>query len=44
MSLHSLTLMNKINTEFYFVEVCFTDQVSKALEIENTVNLTLITG
>ena len=30
---HSLTMMNTVNTEFYFVEVWFTDQVSKALEI-----------
>ena len=39
---HSLTMMNAINTEFSFVEVWFTDQISKALEIENNVNLTLI--
>ena len=37
---HSLTMMNTINTEFSFVEVWFTDQVSKALEIEDNVNLT----
>ena len=30
---HSLTMMNTINTEFSFVEVWFTDQVSKTLEI-----------
>ena len=41
---HSLTLMNTINTEFSSVEVWFTDQVSKALEIEDDVNLTLIIG
>ena len=34
--------MNTINTEFSFVEVWFTDQVSKALEIEDNSNLTLI--
>ena len=39
---HSLTMMNTVNTEFSFVEVWFTDQVSKALEIEDNVNLTLI--
>ena len=39
---HSLTMMNTINTEFSFVEVWFTDQVSKALEIEDNVNLTII--
>ena len=39
---HSLTLMNTVNTEFSSVEVWFTDQVSKVLEIEDNVNLTLI--
>ena len=34
--------MNRVNTEFYSVEVWFTDQISKALEIEDNVNLTLI--
>ena len=37
-------MMNTINTEFSFVEVWFTDQASKALEIEDNVNLTLIIG
>ena len=41
---HSLTMMNTVNTEFSSVEVWFTDQVSKALEIEDNVNLTLIIG
>ena len=41
-SSHSLTMMNTVTTEFSFVEVCFTDQASKALEIEDNVNLTLI--
>ena len=39
---HSLTMMNTVNTKFSFVEVWFTDQASKALEIEDNVNLTLI--
>ena len=39
---HSLTIMNTVNTEFSSVEVWFTDQASKALEIEDNVNLTLI--
>ena len=39
---HSLTIMNTVNTEFSSVEVWFTDQVSKALEIEDNFNLTLI--
>ena len=41
---HSLMMMNTINTESSFVEVWFTDQTSKALEIEDNVNLTLIIG
>ena len=39
---HSLTMMNKVDTEFSFAEVWFTDQISKAFEIEDNVNLTLI--
>ena len=34
--------MNTVNTEFSYVEVWFTDQASKALEIEDNINLTLI--
>ena len=41
---HSLTMMNTVHTEFSFVEVWFADQASKALEIEDNVNLTLIIG
>ena len=41
---HSLTMMNTVNTEFSFVEVWFTNQASKVLEIEDNVNLTLIIG
>ena len=41
---HSLTMMNTVNTEFSFVEVWFTDQASKAFEIEDNVNFTLIIG
>ena len=37
-------MMNTINTEFSFVEVWFTDQISEALEIEDNVNLALIIG
>ena len=39
-----LTMMNTINTEFSFVQVWFTYQASKALEIEYNFNLTLIIG
>ena len=38
------TMMNAVNTEFSSVEVWFTDQSSKPLEIEDNVNLTLIIG
>ena len=41
---NTLTMMNTVNTEFSFVEVWFTDQASKALEIEDNVNLTVIIG
>ena len=41
---HAFAMMNTINTEFFSVEVWFTDQASKALEIEDNVNLTLIIG
>ena len=43
-SSYSLTIMNAVNTEFSFAEVWFTDQASKALEIEDNVNLILIIG
>ena len=42
--LNTLTMMNTVNTGFSFVEVWFTDQTIKALEIEDNVNLTLIIG
>ena len=35
-------MMHTINTEFSYVEVWFTDHSSKALEIEDNVNITLI--
>ena len=41
---HSLTMINTVNTEFSSVEIWFTDQVSKGIEIEDDVNLTLIIG
>ena len=37
-------MMNTINTEFSFVEVWFTDQINKAVETEDNINLTLIIG
>ena len=41
---HAFTMMNTVNTEFSYVEVWFTDQSRKELEIEDNVNLTLIIG
>ena len=41
---HFLTMMNTVNTEFFSVEVSFKDQVSKATEIEDNINSTLIIG
>ena len=31
---NTLTMMNTVTTEFSFIEVWFTDQISKAFEIE----------
>ena len=39
-SLHYVTMMNTVNTEFSFIEVSLINQGSKALEIEDNVNLT----
>ena len=41
---NTLRMMNTVKTEFSHIEVWFTDQTSKAIEIEDTVNLTLIIG
>ena len=41
---HSLIMMNTVNTEFSSVEVWFTDQASKGLEIADNVYLTLLIG
>ena len=39
---NSLTMMSTVHTEFSFIEVWFTNQASKAREIEDNVNLILI--
>ena len=39
---HLLTMLNTTNTEFPSIEVWFTDQNSKLLEIKYSVNMTLI--
>ena len=36
--------MNTVNTEFSHIEVWFTDQSSKALDIEDNINLTPVIG
>ena len=41
---NTLMMMNTVNTEFSHIEVWFTNQNNKALEIEDNVNLTLIIG
>ena len=41
---HSLTTLNTTNTEFSSIEVWFTNQYSKQIQIENNVNMTLIVG
>ena len=41
---HSLTMLKTANAEFQFVEVWFTDQNNRPLEIEDSVNITLIIG
>ena len=38
---NTLTMMNTVNTEFSFVEVWFTDQISKTFEIEANINLSI---
>ena len=43
-SSHSLTLLNTTNTKFAFIEVWFTDQNNKQLEIEDNVNMNLTIG
>ena len=37
-------MMNTIQTEFSFLEIWFTAQISKAVEIEDNKTLTLIIG
>ena len=41
---HSLTMLKTTNAEFSDIEVSFTDQNNRPLEIEDNVNITLITG
>ena len=41
---HPLIMLKTVNTEFLFVEVWFTDQDNRPLEIEDNVNITMIIG
>ena len=41
---HSLVMLKTTNTECSLIELCFTDQNSKQLEIEDNVNMALITA
>ena len=41
---HSLTMLRTTNSEFPFIQVWFTDQNNRPLEIEDSVNITLIIG
>ena len=39
---HSLIMLKTVNTEFSFIEIWFTDQDNRPLEIEDSVNISLI--
>ena len=41
---HSLTMLKTTNTEFQSIELWFTEQNNRPLEIEDSVNITLIIG
>ena len=41
---HSPTMLKTTNTEFSFLEILFTDQNNRQLEIEDNVNITLTIG
>ena len=41
---HLLMILKTTNAEFQFIEVWFTDQNNRPLEIEDNVNITLIIG
>ena len=43
-ALHSFITLNTINTEFLFIDVCFTDQNSKFLKIKDSVNMIFAKG
>ena len=41
---HSPAMLKTTNAEFSFIEIWFTDQSNRPLEIEDNVNITLIIG
>ena len=41
---HSLTMLKITDAEFSFIEIWFSDQNNRQLEIEDNVNITLIIG
>ena len=43
-SRHLLTMLKSTNAEFQSIQLCFTDQNNRPLEIEASVNITLIIG
>ena len=43
-SLHLLTMLKSTNVQFQSIQVCFTDQNNRPLEIGDNVNITLIIG
>ena len=43
-TLHSLMMLKTTNAEFSFIEIWFTDQNNRPLEIEDNINITLIIG
>ena len=43
-SSHTFRILKTTNSEFPFIQVWFTDQNSRPLEIEESLNITLIIG
>ena len=41
---HSLTVLKTTNGEFLFIEIWFTDQNNRPLEVEDNVTITLLIG
>ena len=41
---NSLIMLKTTNTEFSFIEICFTDQDNRPLQIDDSVSISLIIG